>query len=377
MLSKNLTPWSSAVVDATNNGGSLMRKKQEFIVQGKEIFVGLEDSKRTWRLCVRSEGIIVHETSMPAEYETLRTYLRARYPDCRIQLMYEAGFGGFWLHDRLAADGMECIVTPPHTVTQPKVSTVKTDRGDARRLAKNLELGDYRRCQVPDHRRREDRQLSRTLDQIQKMIRSTKNRIRKLLDYHGLNGDLPAGAWTVSQYRRLKEWRLPSRSLQKCLEVYLRELDHLAMLRKELLAELRTLCAMERYHQSVTRKQSCPGVGWLSAIRFMLEWGELTRFPSGKHLASYVGLTCREYSTGDTVHRGHISRHGNGQVRGWLIQCAWRAIGRDPVLLAKFQAVWRNTGSKKKAIVAVARKLAVRLRAIELSHQPYCVGVIV
>lgn len=376
MLIKNLTTWSSAVVDATNNGGSLMQKKQHFIVQGKRIFVGLEDSKRTWRVCVRSGGMIVHETSMPAEYETLRAYLQARYPDCQIWLMYEAGFGGFWLHDRLVADGMECIVTPPHTVTQQKVTTVKTDRVDARRLAKNLENGDYRRCHVPDQQRREDRQLSRTVSQLQRDIVRTKNRLRKLLDYHGLNGDLPAGAWTVSQYRQLKELRLSSRSLQKCLEVYLRVLDHLAMLRTELLAELRALSVSKRYSRSVTSKQSCPGVGWLSAIRFTLEWGELSRFPSGKHLASYIGLTCREYSTGDTIHRGHITRHGHGQVRGWLIQCAWRAIGRDPALLAKFQAVWRNTGSKKKAIVAVARKLAVRLRAIELLHQPYGVGVI-
>jgi transposase len=373
MLSKNLTTWSRG---ATQHGGSLVRKKQEFIVLGKQIFVGLEDSKKTWKVCVRSGGIIVHETSMPAVYDHLHHYLQNRYPGCQIQLMYEAGFGGFGLHDRLVADGIKCVVTPPHTVTQPKVSMVKTDRVDARRLAKNLESGDYRCCHVPDRQRREDRQLSRTLDQTQKMIKATKNRIRKLLDYHGLNSDLPAGAWTVSQYRQLKEMRLPSRSLQKCVEIYLRTLDHLAMVRKELLAELRALSAQARYSPSVKSKQSCPGVGWLSAIRFTLEWGELSRFPSGKHLASYAGLTCREYSTGDTIHRGHITKHGHGQVRGWLIQCAWRALKRDPALLRKFETVWRNAGSKKQAIVAVARKLVVRLRAIELTHQPYDLGVI-
>jgi transposase len=194
--------------------------------------------------------------------------------------------------------------------------------------AERGESGDYRCGHVPDRQRREDRQLSRTLDQIQKTITVTKNRICKRLDYHGLNEGCPTGAWTVSQYRQLQELRLPSRALPKCLAVHLRELDHRGMLRKELLAELRALCAKERYHQSVKGKRSCPGVNWLSAIRFTLEWGELSRFPTGKHLASYVGLTCREGSTGDAVHRGHISRHGHGQVRGWLIQCAWRAIGR-------------------------------------------------
>ncbi len=102
----------------------------------------------------------------------------------------------------------------------------------------------------------------------------------------------------------------------------------------------------------------------------------LSRFPDGKHLASYTGLTSGEYSTGETIHRGRITGQGNAQVRAWLIQCAWRAVRHDPVLLDKFNRVWRNSGSKKKAIVAVARKLAVRMRALELASHQYCVGVI-
>lgn len=68
-----------------------MRKMQEFIVKGKSIFIGLEDSKRTWKICVRCDGMIVHETSMPTEYNNLHSYLTRRYPDCKIQVMYEAG----------------------------------------------------------------------------------------------------------------------------------------------------------------------------------------------------------------------------------------------------------------------------------------------
>lgn len=112
-----------------------MKKIQDFVVRGKDIFIGLEDSKRSWKVCVRSEGMIVHETSMPADYEVLRKYLQQKYPTCRVSLMYEAGFGGFWLHDLLKTDGVNCIVTPAHTVTEEKVNTVKTDRVDARRKA--------------------------------------------------------------------------------------------------------------------------------------------------------------------------------------------------------------------------------------------------
>jgi len=352
-----------------------MRKMQEYIVKNNSIFVGLEDSKKTWKVCVRSERMIVHETSMPTEYENLRNYLKNRYPGCKVRVMYEAGFQGFWLHDRLEADDIDCIVTPPNKVTQEKSNKVKTDKIDARRLAKNLENMDYVSCHVPDKERREDRQISRTLDQVQKMITATKGRIRMFIYQHGLHENLPLGEWKPSDYTKLKELKL-SYALQVSLDVHLKLLDELVNHRDHLLKELKALSKKERYQELVHYKKSCPGVGWLSAIRFTLEWGDLSRFRTGKHIASYAGLTSREYSTGDTVKRGRITGQSYERVRAWLIQCAWRAISSDPVLLHKYQSVWRNSGSKKKAIVAVARKLVVRMRALEWTQQPYCSGVI-
>jgi transposase len=353
-----------------------MRKMQNVVVQDKEVFVGLEDAKRTWKLCVRSGGMVVHEVSLPAVYENLHAYLGRSYPGCTIQLIYEAGFGGFWLHDRLTADGIDCIVTPPNKVTQEKNNAVKTDRIDARRLARVLESGDYTRCHVPSPQRRADRQISRTLNQIQRTIVTTKNRIRRFLDYHGLNGSLPSGPWSDRQYHQLQTVSLPW-GLAISLRMLLRLLRELQAIRTVLTAELQALCRTERYREAVQLKQSCPGVGWLSAIRFTLEWGDVRRFPDGKRMASFTGLTSREYSTGETIRRGRITRQSNGIIRGWLIQCAWRAIRLDPALQHHFQRVWRNAGSKKKAIVAVARKLAVRMRAVEISQTPYCMGVMV
>lgn len=352
-----------------------MRKMQRSIVEGKRIFVGLEDSKRSWKVCVRSSGMIVHEVSMPAEFTTFHQYLCGRYPGCQIQVMYEAGFSGFWLHDALVAEGLECVVTPPNKVTQEKVNKVKTDRVDARRLARNLESGDYVACYVPDRERREDRQISRTSQQIQRTIIAAKNRIRKFLEFHGLDKGLPPGVWKSAQYQSLRSLSL-SHPLQVSLDALLDLLDKLASIQKTLQAELKQLCEKDRYRVGVRSKQSCPGVGWLSAIRFTLEWGNLNRFSSGKKFASFTGLTSSEYSTGETIHRGRITCQGTGFVRGWLIQCAWRAIRLDPALQVRFQTVWKNSASKKKAIVAVARKLAIRMRAIELNGQPYCLAVV-
>jgi transposase len=294
-------------------------------------------------------------------------------------VMYEAGFHGFWLHDLLTSDGIECIVTPPNKLTQAKDDRVKTDRRDARRLARNLESGDYVHCHVPDRERREDRQVSRVLNQIQKDIVRTKNRIRRMLEYHGLDRGLKAGVWQDRDYRDLsREQRVQglSASLRKALKVLLAVLDFLCAQKEEILQELKRISEKERYLRSVASKRSCPGVGWLSAARFTLEWGGLERFPTGKCFAAYTGLTASEYSTGETIRRGRITGQSNPYVRSWLIECAWRAIKRDPVLLEKFTSVYRSSGSKKKAIVAVARKLAVRMRALDVNHDSYLIGIV-
>jgi transposase len=352
-----------------------MRKMQEFILKGKQIFVGLEDSKRTWKICVRYEGMVVDEASMPADYGVLRAYFRNNFPECEIKLMYEAGFQGFWLHDKLEEDGINCIVTPPNKMTCAKDDRVKTDKKDGRRLAQNLENGDYVSCKVPDRERREDRQISRTLDQIQKDIKRTKNRIRRFLDYHGLNDGLKTGNWYDKDYMNLNDLQL-SKSLKISLDASLNLLREQLKNEKELMEELHELSEKERYEQGVKSKKSAPGLGWLTAIRLTLEWGDMSRFITGKHIASYAGLTSSEYSSGDTIRRGRITAQSYDQVRSWLIECAWRAIRKDPVLLEKFMNVWKNTGSKKKAIVAVARKLAVRLWSLEINRQSYCTGVI-
>ena len=208
-----------------------MKKIQEYILKNKSIYIGLEDSKKTWRLCVRSEGMIVHEVSMPARYANLHNYLFKRYPECKIQVIYEAGFSGFWLHDSLEEDGIDCIVTPPSKVTQEKINRVKTDRVDAKRLSKNLENCDYRSCFVPDIELREDRQISRTLVMIQKDITRTMNRIRRFFDFHGLHVLRKKEKWSISDYRGIRKVAI-GESLRFSLNILLDELDHLLNARK-------------------------------------------------------------------------------------------------------------------------------------------------
>jgi transposase len=288
--------------------------------------------------------------------------------------MYEAGFRGFNLFDRLAEEGTDCVVIPPHLVTEPKTNKVKTDKRDARRLALVLENHDFRDpCFVPDRERREDRQISRTLWGIQKDIVRTRNRIRKFLDFHGIEVPFP-DKWGEEEFQALKELPLGD-SLRTCLTTLIGQLEQLWAARERLQEALRALCSKERYKRAFQIAMSLPGIGWFTAIRLVLELGEdLSHFTSGKKIAGFVGLGLSEHSTGETERKGRITGMGSGLVRAALVECSWTAIRKDPVLLAKFTRIWKGKGTKKKAIVAVARMLVVRLRACLVSNAPYAIG---
>jgi len=348
-----------------------------YVLKGQQIFVGLEDSKRTWKICVRSGGIVVSETSMPAKYEILHNYFRNRFPECKIKVMYEAGFHGFDLHDRLTSEGWECVVTPPHTVMQEKYQTQKNDRVDCRRLAKNLERDDYKSCHVPDKQRREDRQVSRMHEQNQSDITRVCNWIRRALEFHGLDNNFAPGAWRRKDYimarERLEGMELSS-SLRYVFKTYFDRLETLWQLKREILKKLSDLAKSERYKEDVELLHSAPGIGRLTAIRLVLELGDMTRFKRKEEFGSFLGLIPSDYSTGDSDRKGHITKMGNHSLRSWLIECSWVAIKYDPVLLDKYQRIFRRTLSKKKAIVAVAKKLAMRLRTLLITRQPYIIG---
>jgi transposase len=360
-----------------------MKKIREYVLRGQKVSVGLEDSKKTWIVCVRSGKIAVHRTTMEAQYDVLRGYFRNKFPECKITVMYEAGFRGFELHDKLVGDGWECIVTPPHTVTQEKCSKQKNDPIDAGRLATNLENGDYKKCHVPQRIVREDRQVSRLYSQLQKDITRTCSRIRRAMEYHGLESSFPMGDWSRRQYREAEEklGKLTiGEALRFSLQMLFTELQQLRHYQKDVLRKLRELAQSERYKKAVDLLRTAPGIGKLTSIRLALEWGDVSRFKRKEEFAGFLGLIPSDYSTADNKHLGHITKQGNRQVRGWLVECAWVAIRHDPVLLEKFNRVAKDAQGKMKykkmAIVAVARKLAMRLRAILISGEPYQIGLI-
>lgn len=358
----------------------MSRKLQSIVVVGQPVFIGLEIAKKTWVICARSNKMVVHETSMPGNYANLSAYLASHFPDCDISLIYEAGFSGFGLYDKLVAEGRKCVVTPPHTVTLEKHRPIKNDRVDSRRLATVLESGDFKECNIPDKVLREDRTLIRRYTQIQDDIIREKNRLRRLLEFSGYDPYPNKACWEDKQYLSIPEHLDSIPEITPSFKYSAKNIvSQIVNLRKEkclILKMLRALGQSERYKRAVELYCSVPGIGSLTAIRLALEWGDLARFSTKAKFAHFIGLTPFEFSSGESDHKGHITKQGNRRIRAALIETSWIIRRKDPVMSQYYNALFGRTGCGKKAIVAVARKLAMRLRALILTDKPYQIGVL-
>ncbi len=130
------------------------------------------------------------------------------------------------------------------------------------------------------------------------------------------------------------------------------------------------LCHEKKYRQGIRLLSTVPGIGTLTAIELLVELQDITRFKSAEEIASYIGLTPSEYSTGERTRQGRITRCGNKRVRTYLVESTWVLITKDPYLRAKYLRLKSLRGGRR-AIIAVAWKLLIRLRRMLLDNVPY------
>jgi len=272
---------------------------------------------------------------------------------------YEAGAFGYGLHRQLTALGVRNVVVAPQRLDE-RHTGVKTDKSDARALT--LKLDQYVNgnqyalavVRVPTPEEEQRRALARQRDQFARERRRLEAMGRSLLLQHGHRIQ---GAWW-----RGKSWeRLANGSVPAWLLEMLQRVQSLVVAvheqRQALTAQLAAAAPAQRVR----------GLGGLTQQvleREMCDWG---RFRNRREVASYTGLCPREDSSGGHRQQGSITKHGNPRLRVLLIELAWR--------LARFQPQYRglrrwgrvlgdprgSAAQRKKAIVAVARQLAVDL----------------
>ena len=120
-----------------------MEKSTRLDFTGQSIYVGLDVHKKSWSVSIQTEQFEHKTFTQPPEVEKLTHYLQRTFPGATYHTVYEAGFSGFWLHDKLREKGIDCMVVNPADVpTKDKDRAGKTDRVDCRKLARGLRNGD-------------------------------------------------------------------------------------------------------------------------------------------------------------------------------------------------------------------------------------------
>lgn len=327
---------------------------------GSDVWMAIDISRSKLVYCVRWDGAEQRRLSTPLGLAHVRALVE-RYRDCRLHVTYEAcGFGyeiAWWLQEH----AVPTTVIAPSRVERAPGLAVKTDRWDAGKMARKLERGELSGIYVPPRHLHEQRALGRTYGQCVKERKRAQVRLRALMQEHGWLGPRPAHGWKT-YHQWLVAQPLPE-PVRVCVQSHL-QLRAVADQQARLVrAQLRRVATSEPYKELVRELCTQSGVGVLSGIRLVLELGDIARFPTTDSLPHYLGLTPSEYSSGEMQHRGHILKSGPAALRAMLVQCAWAAIrgGVDTELVAVFERLAPRIG-RKRAIVAVARHLAIKLR---------------
>ena len=296
----------------------------------------------------------------PAEFlPWVDTLLRQGH---RLHLVYEACGFGFGLCRQLRERGVDCQVVAPQRLDE-RHTGVKTDGRDARTLCLRLDrwlagnADALALIRIPTPAEEQKRQVHRQREQLVHQKTKLEAQGRSLL----VNQGLPA----PSRWWKARAWE----PLQKLLPAWITEAltiyrPLLALLDAQIKALGEAVAA--RVEQAVTPLPK--GVGALTAGLLTAEVCDWSRFRNRAQVSSYTGLCPGEYSSGDKRVQGHVTKHGNPRLRAALVELAWRMVrfqpGYPPVhkRLAILAKGARATGApRKKAIVAVARQLAVDL----------------
>src|SRR5438309_7552261 len=274
-----------------------------------------------------------------------------------VYAVYEACGFGFGLQRRLAALGIECEVVCPQKLDEQN-RRIKTDGLDAKALCLKLDRfvqgnrAALALVRVPTEEEEQLRSIHRQREQLVKARKRLEAQGRSLMVNHGMEP--------------VKNWWKPRTFLGLRVPEWMREL--LSNSQPILVALQQRIGALTLQLQSAATPNQPRGLGALSSVLIDREIGDWRRFNNRRQVASYTGLCPGEYSSGNTRVQSCVTKHGNPRLRAALVELAWRLVRFQP----KYKPIvkWRKilakgalaTGAaRKKAIVAVARQLAVDL----------------
>src|SRR6266581_4737597 len=296
---------------------------------GKTIYVGIDVHEKDLQVAKVLDDICLGNHRMPTNSKVLIDHLHSRYP------------------------------------------------GATLKLARNLAAHQITAIHVPDEDIQKERNLIRFRKKLVGDLNRSKNRLKSLLKYQGINIPEQLGKknnWSHNFMNWVEEEAKKDVLLQDTLLLMLEEVK---LLRQLLLKTERALRKMMqvKYNDKAKLLMSTPGVGRTTAMLFLLEVGDIKRFGPFDRLNDFVGFCPDTDSTGQTERNTGITSRRHKQLRSALIEAAWQAIRIDPALLNTYQALLKRMKGHH-AIIYIARKLLRRMRAILISGVPYQKGVI-
>src|SRR5207342_1762012 len=307
--------------------------------------------------------------------------IRQAHGGARLEVCYEAGPCGFGIARRLAQLKVACMVVAPSMIPKRSGDRIKTDKRDARKLARLLRAGELTAVYIPDVRDEAIRDLCRARSDAVDDRRRSRHRLKGFLLRHGYRYQ-GKSSWSAAHERYLRELVLPHPAMKVILEEYLQGIAAAGERIERCEAAMRDLLEKWRLAPAVRTLMAMKGFQTVAAMILVSELGEVHRFGHPRQVMAYLGLVPTENSSSERRRQGHITKCGNAHARWLLVECAqhyasppkvskelsrrqegqshevraisWRAQNR---LHRRYTRLLARRLQRNKAIVAIAREL--------------------
>jgi transposase len=314
--------------------------------------IGLDVHLEFCEVAIVEAGVVRSAGRIETTPERLELFARSLGRDDRVALEVT---GSAWEIERIIAPHVAGVVVVSPNDTGIRQARAKTDRLDARTLARLLWTGELDAVWAPDEQTRVSRRRLGRRAQLVRARSRAKNEIHAVL-MRCLKGKPPfSDLFGVKAREWLAGLELPveeGETVAGCLR-------HVEFLDREIAAVEALIAAQALESAEVRRLLTVPGVNVICAQTFLAAIGDIRRFPTSRKLVGYLGLDPRVYQSGSTAARGgRISKQGSPQARWALVEAAWSVLQQPGPMHAFYERIRARRGHQI-AVVACARKLAV------------------
>ena len=298
--------------------GTGVKVKNIIDFTGKILYVGIDIHQKDWQVAVVHDQVCLGNHRMGANADKLIAHLTTRYPGAIFKCVYESSAWGFNLQRKLSAANIDCIVVNAADVaTNDKERRRKTDPVDALKLARKHASGDLKAIYIPKEEDQKERNLIRYRKRLVEDLNRSKNRLKSLLKYQGI--DIPEKFGKANWSKQFLSWVEQEANndifLKDILSLMLEQIKELRELKLKVEKKLREMMKTEKYKRQSALLLSVPGVGPVVSSLFVLEIGDIRRFFSFDRLNDFVGFCPDTNSSGETERTTGITSRRHKHLR--------------------------------------------------------------